>query len=198
MKVRNNKLLDWIGAACGVFLVLVLLGNIVSGAMTAKAEADALKASGIGTVLTAAESSPLKVETAPKLVATGSGIQLLTAADWAEEYPAIYESYMKNSENTEVQDYVATHPDDEFTFMINEIYHDDSETGWNEYEKLVRTFNQRIYLMPDNLPHELGIQVTPTVISADNERYVLVLEELGKISLKQPDNGAVERRYQYE
>ena len=110
MKVRNNKLLDWIGAACGVFLVLVLLGNIVNGAMTAKAEADALKASGIGTVLTAAESSPLKVETAPKLVATGSGIQLLTAADWAEEYPAIYESYMKNSENTEVQDYVADYP----------------------------------------------------------------------------------------
>ena len=110
MKVRNNKLLDWIGAACGVFLVLVLLGNIVSGAMTAKAEADALKATGIGTVLTAAESSPLKVETAPKLVATGSGIQLLTAADWAEEYPAIYESYMKNSENTEVQDYVADYP----------------------------------------------------------------------------------------
>ena len=61
-------------------------------------------------VLTAAESSPLKVETAPKLVATGSGIQLLTAADWAEEYPAIYESYMKNSENTEVQDYVADYP----------------------------------------------------------------------------------------
>ena len=110
MKVRNNKLLDWIGAACGVFLVLVLLGNIVNGAMTAKAEADALKATGIGTVLTAAESSPLKVETAPKLVATGSGIQLLTAEDWAEEYPAIYESYMKNSENTEVQDYVADYP----------------------------------------------------------------------------------------
>lgn len=102
------------------------------------------------------------------------------------------------AEIQQVQDYVATHPDDEFTFMINEIYHDDSETGWNEYEKLVRTFNQRIYLMPDNLPHELGIQVTPTVISADNERYVLVLEELGKISLKQPDNGAVEQRYQYE
>ena len=87
------------------------------------------------------------------------------------------------AEIQQVLDYVATHPDDEFTFMINEIYHDDSETGWNEYEKLVRTFNQRIYLMPDNLPHELGIQVTPTVISADNE---------------QPDNGAVEQRYQYE
>ena len=70
MKVKNSKLLDGIGAACGVFLVLVLLGNIVNGAMTAKAEADALKATGIGTVLTAAESSPLKVETAKPTAST--------------------------------------------------------------------------------------------------------------------------------
>lgn len=90
---------------------------------------------------------------------------------------------------------MAEHPDDSFTFMINDIYHDDSENGWNEYSKLVQTFKQRIYLMPDNLPYELGIQVTPTVISADNERHILILEELGRINQKTTDRIFIEQRY---
>ncbi|SFP73260.1 glycyl-tRNA synthetase beta chain [Ruminobacter amylophilus] len=98
-----------------------------------------------------------------------------------------------------VTDYVSAHPDDDFTFMIDDIYHDDSENGWNEYEKLVKAFKQRVYLMPDNLPHELGVMVTPTVVYADNEKQVLILEELGKIGQKTPNKSiAVEKRYQYE
>ena len=102
---------------------------------------------------------------------------------------------VNQGEIKQVADYVAEHPDDSFTFMINDIYHDDSENGWNEYSKLVQTFKQRIYLMPDNLPYELGIQVTPTVISADNERHILILEELGRINQKTTDRIFIEQRY---
>ncbi|SFP76201.1 hypothetical protein SAMN02910344_02249 [Ruminobacter amylophilus] len=49
--------------------------------------------------------------------------------------------------------------------------------------------------MPDNLPYELGIQVTPTVISADNERHILILDELGRINQKTTDRIFIEQRY---
>lgn len=51
-----------------------------------------------------------------QVVETGSGITVMTAMDWAEEYPEIYASYMANNDNTEVHDYTADYP------MISVIY----------------------------------------------------------------------------
>ena len=72
------------------------------------------------------EEAPAETDTAPAAVAateaaaeevsgaqvveTGSGITVLTAKDWAEEYPEIYASYLANEENTEIHDYTKDYP----------------------------------------------------------------------------------------
>ena len=43
-------------------------------------------------------------------VQTKSGVQVLHAADWQEQYPEIYASYMKNEENDVVEDYLEQYP----------------------------------------------------------------------------------------
>jgi formate-dependent nitrite reductase cytochrome c552 subunit len=50
------------------------------------------------------------------VVQTGSGIIVMSAKDWAEEYPEIYASYMANNDNTEIHDYTVDYP------MIPMIY----------------------------------------------------------------------------
>ena len=45
-----------------------------------------------------------------QVVETGSGITVMSAEDWAEEYPEIYASYMANNDNTEIHDYTADYP----------------------------------------------------------------------------------------
>lgn len=113
MKAKKNQLADLIGLLCGVFLLAVLIVNIATAPPKAAAEtASAAAAENAVPVVAveAAASSPLVHKTAPQYVETGSGVTMLTASDWAEQYPAIYASYMQNSDNTEVQDYVADYP----------------------------------------------------------------------------------------
>ena len=50
------------------------------------------------------------------MVETGTGVTVLSAADWAEKYPEIYASYMLNSENKDVIDHVEEYP------MISALY----------------------------------------------------------------------------
>ena len=45
-----------------------------------------------------------------QVVETGSGITVLSAKDWAEEYPEIYTSYLANEENTAIHDYTKDYP----------------------------------------------------------------------------------------
>ena len=45
-----------------------------------------------------------------QVVETGSGVTVLRANDWADEYPEIYASYMANNENTEIHDYTKDYP----------------------------------------------------------------------------------------
>ena len=47
---------------------------------------------------------------------TGTGVTVVKAADWAETYPDVYASYMKNEENKEVFDHVEEYP------MIATVY----------------------------------------------------------------------------
>ena len=51
-----------------------------------------------------------------QVVETGSGVTVLSAKDWAEEYPEIYASYLANSENTQIHDYTVDYP------MIRVVY----------------------------------------------------------------------------
>ena len=51
-----------------------------------------------------------------QVVETGTGVTVLSAADWAEKYPEIYASYMLNSENKDVIDHVEEYP------MISVVY----------------------------------------------------------------------------
>ena len=45
-----------------------------------------------------------------QVVQTGSGVTVMSANDWADEYPEIYASYMANDENTEIHDYTKDYP----------------------------------------------------------------------------------------
>ena len=45
-----------------------------------------------------------------QVVETGSGVTVLSAKDWAEEYPEIYTSYLANEENTAIHDYTKDYP----------------------------------------------------------------------------------------
>ena len=55
------------------------------------------------------------VEAAPQVrtaqvVETGSGVTVLSAKDWAQEYPEIYASYLANEDNTAIHDYTKDYP----------------------------------------------------------------------------------------
>ena len=129
------------------------------------------------------------------LIPKGFMINPLDQVSMTESY-VVFNAANKQ-EVKRVQEYVANHSDDTFVFMISDIYHDDSSTGWEEYENLVKTLKQHVFLMPKNLPYELSIKVTPTVVKADNEKKILVLEELGTINTPK-QNITVEQRYQYD
>ena len=50
-------------------------------------------------------------EKATALVAEkGTGIQVIKSSDWAEQYPNEYQTYMLNSENSEIVDYIEENP----------------------------------------------------------------------------------------
>ena len=51
-----------------------------------------------------------------QVVETGSGITVMTAQDWADEYPEIYASYLANDDNDEVLNHVEEYP------MIGVVY----------------------------------------------------------------------------
>ena len=57
----------------------------------------------------AAPEAVEKVRTA-QVVETGSGVTVMSAKDWADEYPEIYASYMANEENTTIHDYTKDYP----------------------------------------------------------------------------------------
>ena len=93
-KKRNGRLVSLSGAVCGVFLIVMLVACFVGG-MAPQAEA------AVG----------VKVQNVAGQVETGvSGITVMSAQDWAEKYPEVYESYMRNQENREATDYLVEYP----------------------------------------------------------------------------------------
>ena len=51
-----------------------------------------------------------------QVVETGSGVTVMSAADWAETYPEIYASYMANNDNDAVHEYTVDYP------MLSVVY----------------------------------------------------------------------------
>ena len=63
----------------------------------------------LAVVLLLALAAPACAEPANKVV-TNSGVTVMHAADWAEQYPAQYESWLQNQENDEIVDYLEQYP----------------------------------------------------------------------------------------
>ncbi|MCR5826136.1 MAG: ammonia-forming cytochrome c nitrite reductase subunit c552 [Oscillospiraceae bacterium] len=58
----------------------------------------------------AVEHAVIKVNAVAEKVQTHSGVVVMTAADWQDEYPEIYESWMQTRESDEVTDYLEDYP----------------------------------------------------------------------------------------
>ena len=68
-----------------------------------------------------ASSAPVEVQVSSgvkrtQVVKTGSGVTVMSAREWAAEYPEIYASYLANKENDQVKDHVEEYP------MIGVVY----------------------------------------------------------------------------
>ena len=89
-----------------IILILTLLLTLT---LCACQQADSPSATETAPQAAPVEEAEEAVRTA-QVVETGSGITVMTAQDWAEEYPEIYASYMANNDNTEVHDYTEDYP----------------------------------------------------------------------------------------
>ena len=119
IKVLEHKETDGIGSEAikrlpgSIFQAQSLKVDAVTGATISS---DAIKTA----VITALQDggikpsifggSLVKVETVAKQVETNSGVQLMLAADWSEEFPDEYASWTQNSDNSEVTDYLVDYP----------------------------------------------------------------------------------------
>ena len=99
-KLKKKKLFDAIGIGCGV---LVLLVALLSGIILREPPLPA------GTVL-AVDAAEHQGKAIAKQVETMSGVTVIHAADWAEKYPEIYNSWLQNQENDEIEDYLKSYP----------------------------------------------------------------------------------------
>lgn len=94
----------------------------VDAISSATISSDAIKVA-IGNALASGGFNPynfgvIRSDNVADVVETGVKITVMTASDWAEEYPEIYASYMQNKENGEVTDYLSDYP------MLKVLYED--------------------------------------------------------------------------
>lgn len=97
-KSKKTKRLDLIGILCGAFLLVSLVVNVImgNGVITSPVAAD-------GGGMSPGDGIAKKVE-------TNSGVTVLHAADWMEQYPDIYESWTMTKESSEAEDYLEEYP----------------------------------------------------------------------------------------
>ena len=112
---------DNIDAVSGATITSETVVDCVNRALAAAAPyLDPSLAVDVGQLEDAAPEAPAKtgsgVKKQAQIVKTGSGVTVMTAQDWAEEYPEIYASYMANNDNDEVLDHVEEYP------MIGVVY----------------------------------------------------------------------------
>ena len=97
-KRKKKKLFDAIGICCAVLIVAACILGVVFAPKPRP-----------GMVMPVSDMEHTGKAVANK-VQTMSGVTLLHAADWAEEYPEIYASWQKNQENDEIEDYLQSYP----------------------------------------------------------------------------------------
>lgn len=112
-----------------------------------------------------------------RVVETGSGVTVSTAADWATTHPDIHASYMKNANNDEYDDYVEKYP------MIAVLY---EGMGFSEFYNSARG---HLYSIEDvnatGRPHPLANcfacktpNFTAAVIELGDEAYKIPFNEM--------------------
>ena len=113
----------------------------------------------------------------PQVIDTESGVSVIYAADWQSQYPDIYASYMKNSENKEYVDHVEEYP------MIAVLY---EGMAFNKYYNSARGHTYSIEdLTSTGRPHALAncfTCKTPDFTNAANEMgdsaYTMAFEDM--------------------
>ena len=95
---------------CMLLLAVLLMMTFCACQKTEEAPVETMTP--VAATEAAPEAAPEAVEEVrtAQVVETGSGITVLSAKDWAEEYPEIYASYLANEENTEIHDYTKDYP----------------------------------------------------------------------------------------
>ena len=107
-KKRRERLLDIAGIACGVFLLIVgVTSGILQGTLVS-VETSESEVPAAAVTLTA--SAPVKAESLAHKVETHSGVTVMHAADWAEQFPNEYNSWTMTKESSEAEDYLELYP----------------------------------------------------------------------------------------
>ena len=57
----------------------------------------------------------------------------------------------------------------------------DKEDGWNSYTKLTDQLDQHVFVLNEEVQKTFDLEVTPSLIYADNKEHVFVVEEFGPI-----------------
>ncbi len=107
MDGKKKWLNDLIGICCGAFVIAVGVISAVTAPKSATAAGEAAPAA--GTVLAVAEAEHTGKAVANK-VETMSGVKLMYAQEWEEQYPEIYASWLKNQDNDQITDYLQQYP----------------------------------------------------------------------------------------
>lgn len=64
----------------------------------------------------------------------------------------------------------------------------DKEEGWKSYKSLTDRLDQHVFVLTSDVQERFEIEATPSVVTADNQKHVFVVEELGPIPQKK-DSG---------
>ena len=126
------------------------------------------------------EASSAPAETKPssdikrtQVVKTGSGVTVLSARDWAAEYPEIYASYLANNENNEVKDHVEEYP------MIGVVY---EGMAFNKYYGTARGHTYTVQdIIATGRPHALA-----NCFSCKTPDFTAKVNEMGELAYTLP------------
>jgi len=110
-------------------------------------------------------------------VKTGTKVTVLTANDWAEEYPDIYASFMANANNSTATDYLMDYP------MLKTLYND---FGFAKYYSSARGHYYDVDdIMETGRPHKMAncftcktADFTATVNQLGDSAYSILFEDM--------------------
>lgn len=65
----------------------------------------------------------------------------------------------------------------------------DKNVGWDSYTKLTDRLDQHVFLMPQEVKDQFQLEMTPSVVTADNTKHVFKIEELGPLENEADESG---------